>query len=79
VVVVIFAPLIGVTAAVTLAIGFYWGREKRDHEIKLGLPQSQVWWRGFCPFVYGRDGLLDFWIPALGVGIFAILWRVFNA
>ena len=36
--------------AATLALGFYWGREKRDHETSLGLPMSEAWG--------SRDGVL---------------------
>ena len=35
--------------AAALAIGFYWGREKRDHEASLRLPTEEVWQQGWIP------------------------------
>lgn len=47
-------------AGAALGIGFYWGREKRDHEIK---SKDLRWWRGWTPFEWDLDGQSDFWWP----------------
>lgn len=47
-------------AGAALGIGFYWGREKRDHELKT---PDLKWWQGWTPFEYGIDGQFDFWPP----------------
>lgn len=51
-------------AGAALGIGFYWGREKRDHEIKVQhIPALAVWWKGWTPFEWCADGQNDFWWP----------------
>lgn len=47
-------------AGAALGVGFYWGREKRDHEIK---SKDLRWWRGWTPFEWDLDGQSDFWWP----------------
>jgi len=46
-----------------LGIGFYWGREKRDHENRLRLPAEEVWDRGWLPLEWSAKGQADFYWP----------------
>ncbi len=51
-----------------LAIGFYWGREKAQFERaladRLGLDGVvPLWHRGWFPFEWGLDGMLDLAVP----------------
>ncbi|MDF2096333.1 hypothetical protein [Aquibaculum arenosum] len=44
-----------------LAVGFYWGREKRDHENRLDAPMAEVWYRGWAPWEWNakdQEGFL---------------------
>lgn len=61
-----------------LAVGFYWGREKRDHEARLRLPAAESWNQGILPWEWTRKSLIDFFAPALTVLFIALaieLWR----
>lgn len=49
--------------AAALAIGFYWGREKRDHESRLRLPAEEVWDQGWLPLEWTAKGQADFYWP----------------
>lgn len=42
-----------------LGIGFYYGREKRDHENRTGEP----WHKGWLPMEWTRDGVMDLLFP----------------
>ncbi len=66
--------LLGVPGAwwigAALAVGFYWGREKaqfeRDLADRLGKRSVvSVWYRGWFPWEWGRDGVLDLLFPAV--------------
>lgn len=57
-------------AGAALGIGFYWGREKRDHELKI---HDLKWWRGWTPFEWDADGMNDFTWP-FAVTVFAAIW-----
>lgn len=46
------------------AIGFYWGREKRDHENHYNLNPHTEWYKGWLPWEYSLDGQLD-WASAI--------------
>lgn len=51
-------------AGAALGVGFYWGREKRDHEITVAhIPALSRWWQGWTPFEWNADGQSDFWWP----------------
>jgi len=58
--------------AMAIAVSFYWGREKRDHENRLKRPQAEVWYRGILPWEYSPKGISDFAWP-LGACLFAAL------
>lgn len=45
--------------AMTAAVGFYWGREKRDHENRSGRPAAEVVFSGLMPWEYTPKGRTD--------------------
>jgi hypothetical protein len=49
--------------AMAVAVGFYWGREKRDHENRSGLPSTEVVFSGLLPWEYTPKGRADFAWP----------------
>jgi hypothetical protein len=62
--------------AAALAVAFYWGREKAQHEARLiGRGARHVldtWYLGWTPFEWGRDGQLDFWPVLLAAVVLAL-------
>jgi len=49
--------------AMAAAVGFYWGREKRDHENRSGRPAAEVIFSGLLPWDYTAKGRADFFWP----------------
>jgi hypothetical protein len=49
--------------AMAAAVGFYWGREKRDHENRSGQPAAEVIFSGLLPWDYTAKGQADFAWP----------------
>jgi len=45
--------------AMAVAVGFYWGREKRDHENRSGRPAAEVVFSGLLPWEYTSKGRAD--------------------
>jgi hypothetical protein len=45
--------------AMAVAVGFYWGREKRDHENRSGRPADEVVLSGLMPWEYTPKGRAD--------------------
>jgi hypothetical protein len=65
-------PLMAIWLGVTFVIAFYYGRERRDHEIHSGLIQRELAFQGWGPWSWNADGYQDFLYPlgaflALGV------------
>jgi hypothetical protein len=58
--------------AAALAIGFYWGREKRDHENRLRRPAADVWDQGFLPWEWSPKGMADFVVPLVACLLVAL-------
>ncbi|MCK8783699.1 hypothetical protein M0638_04795 [Roseomonas sp. NAR14] len=56
-----------------LAIGFYWGREKRDHENRLHRPAAEVWDQGWFPWEWTAKSVGDLLVPALACLALALL------
>ena len=59
--------------AAALASGFYWGREKRDHEASLQLPMEEAWQKGWIPLEWSSKGQADFFWPRLACLAAALL------
>ena len=53
--------------AAALAIGFYWGRETRDHERRLKLPPLEMWPYSWMPWNWSAKTLADLLWPAFAV------------
>lgn len=63
--------------AMAVAVSYYWGREKRDHENRLKRPAAEVWHLGFFPWEYSPKGMADIAWP-FGVCLaaaLAIQWK----
>jgi hypothetical protein len=61
-----------------LAIGYYWGRETRDHEGRLRLPPLEVFHYSWMPWHWSHKSMLDLAYPTVTVLVLAIaieLWR----
>lgn len=65
-----------------LAVGFYWGREKAQHEAALvargGRHVVDTWHLGWTPFEWSAGGQLDFWPVLPAVVAVALLLRRFS-
>jgi len=59
--------------AMAAAAGFYWGREKRDHENRSGQPAAEVIFSGLLPWEYTAKGRADFAWPLGACLVAAIL------
>lgn len=57
-----------VFSAYLLVVGFYLGRERRDHEIKAHIP-THLWYKGWNIFSWSKDGKADFFTPFILLGI----------
>lgn len=56
------------------AIGFYYGRERRDHEMKVEKSGGQLLaYQGWGPWEWSLDGQLDFWPPLAACLALALL------
>lgn len=73
--------LVGVRAAwwiaAALSAGFWWGREKMEHEFALkaasGLRTvAPFWWRGWMPWDWGWSSAMEFLAPA--TACLAVAW-----
>jgi hypothetical protein len=67
--------------AAALAIGFYWGRETRDHERRLRMPSIDVWHYSWMPWEWSDKGMMDLaWavlaVAAVVILIEAVSWRL---
>lgn len=53
--------------AAALAIGFYWGRETRDHERRLKLPPLEMWPYSWMPWNWSPKTLADLLWPMIAI------------
>lgn len=62
-----YTPLVGGAVA---GIAFFWGRERRDHEIKTikdtGCTLESLSFKGWFPWSWSEDGQWDFYWPVIG-------------
>jgi len=64
--------------AAAVSAGFWWGREKVEHEFMLkalaGLHTvGPFWWRGWLPFEWGARSVWEFLAPTL-TGLLLAAW-----
>lgn len=86
---IVFFPMWLILAAIGIAnahwiaaftvIGGYYGRERRDYEVKTGRPLNQVSFEigGYFPWNWNGDQKRDFGYPLLGFLIFAGIIQYF--
>jgi hypothetical protein len=58
-----------------LAVGFYWGREKRDFEGRLLRPAGEVWNQGIFPWEWTAKSIHDFVWPLVAVLAVALVFE----
>jgi sterol desaturase/sphingolipid hydroxylase (fatty acid hydroxylase superfamily) len=72
-----FSWLPAETTGFIAAIGYFLGRERRDHEIAAKLP-ARDWWRGWDMTKWKLDGQMDLFTAAVGSLVGFALYGLFK-
>lgn len=68
----IFGSIWTLTYAVTICVGFYIGREHRQHEVRFGYNPISEWYAGFKFWEWDKGSILDVFYPVI-VGLILII------